>query len=118
MERSTHGTYTLDATGQAPGRLATKIAHFLMGKHKATFTKHIDDGSRVVIVNADKVVFTGKKIDQKIYRHHSMHPGGLKEATLKSVIKKDPVEVIRFAVMKMLPKNKHRITRMKRLMFK
>lgn len=113
-----HGTYELDATGQAPGRLATQIARYLMGKHKPTYTPHIDDGSRVVIVNYDKVVFTGKKIDQKIYRHHSMHPGGLKEATIKSVIKKDPKEVIRFAVMKMLPKNKLREGRMKRLLFK
>lgn len=113
-----HGTYELDAAGVAPGRLATKIVLYLTGKHKPTFVPYIDDGSRVVILNADKAVFTGKKIDQKIYRHHSMHPGGLKERTIKSVIKKDPKEVIRLAVMKMLPKNKLREDRMKRLLFK
>lgn len=113
-----HGTYEIDAAGQAPGRLATKIVNYLTGKHKATFTPHIDDGSKVLVLNADKVVFTGKKIDQKIYRHHSMHPGGLKETPAKAVIKKDPKETIRLAVMKMLPKNKHRANRMKRLMFK
>lgn len=118
MARSTHGAYELDATNVAPGRLATQIALYLMGKHKPTYTPHIDDGSKVVIVNADKVRFTGKKIDQKLYRHHSMHPGGLKETPAKKVLLEKPEEVIRHAVMRMIPKNKHRANRMKRLLFK
>lgn len=118
MPKITHNRYELDATGQAPGRLATQVATLLMGKHKATYTPHIDDGSKVLILNADKIVLTGKKIDQKLYRHHSMHPGGLKETPMKQVLKESPKDVILHAVIKMLPKNKLRNDRMKRIMFK
>ncbi len=111
-------TIELDATGQAPGRLATKIATILMGKHKVKFTPHIDYGDKVVITNYDKIVFTGKKLDQKLYRHHSNHPGGLKEIPAKKIMAEKPQEAIRSAVLKMLPKNKLRDQRMIRLHFK
>lgn len=113
-----HKKQILDATGAHPGRLATQIAVFLMGKHKISYTPHIDNGDKVIITNVDKVVFTGKKIDQKLYRHHSMHPGGLKETPAKKVMTESPKEVIEHAVAKMLPKNKFRTNRLKRLSFK
>ncbi len=111
-------TIELDATGMAPGRLATKIATFLMGKHKVKYTPHIDFGDKVVITNCDKIVFTGKKMEQKLYRHHSNHPGGLKEKQAKIQMAESPEEVIRLTVAKMLPKNKLRDQRMIRLHFK
>lgn len=111
-------TIEIDATGQAPGRLATKIATILMGKHKVKFTPHIDYGDKVVITNYDKIVFTGKKLEQKLYRHHSNHPGGLKEVQAKKIMAEKPQEAIRSAVIKMLPKNKLRDQRMIRLHFK
>ncbi len=117
MPRTKHHKQEIDATGQAPGRLATRIAALLMGKHKPTYELHIDKGDKVVVSNADKIVFTGKKIEQKMYRHHSMHPGGLKEIPAKKMLE-DRREVIRHAVEKMLPKNKLRAGRMNRLHFK
>ena len=112
-----HKKQILDATNAHPGRLATQIAMFLMGKHKVTYDPHIDNGDKVVITNVDKIVFTGKKIDQKLYRHHSMHPGGLKEIPAKKMMKEDPRDVIVHAVTKMLPKNKFRTTRLRRISF-
>lgn len=117
MGRIKHHKMEIDAAGQSPGRLATKIATILMGKHKVSYETHLDKGDKVVISNVDRIVFTGKKLDQKVYRHHSMHPGGLKETPAKQMIQ-DPKEVIRLAVMKMLPKNKLRTNRMKRIHFK
>ncbi len=111
-------TVELDAAGIAPGRLATQIATILMGKHRPDYTPHIDSGDKVVIANAKDLVFTGKKLDQKVYRHHTLHPGGLKEVGAKIMVKEKPEEVIRLAVIKMLPKNKLRTARMKRLKFK
>ena len=111
-------TIELDATGQAPGRIATKIAMLLMGKHKVKYTPHLDLGDKVVVINFDKVRFTGKKLDQKLYRHHSNHPGGLKEILAKKVMAEKPQDTIRLAVIKMLPKNKLRDQRMLRLHFK
>lgn len=111
-------TFTFDATGIAPGRLATKIAMILMGKHKPTYDPHLDEGDKVVIENAALVRFTGKKIDQKVYRHHSNYPGGLKEIPAKKMLKEKPEDIIRLAVVKMLPKNKLRDLRMQRLTFK
>lgn len=107
----------LDAAGQAPGRLATKIATILMGKHKVGYVPHIDQGDKVVVVNADKIYFTGKKLFQKVYRHHSMHPGGLKEIPANKMMQNPPA-VILHAVNKMLPKNKLREARMNRISFK
>lgn len=118
MGRIKHHKFEIDATGQAPGRLATKIAMVLMGKHKVSYETHIDRGDKVVVLNSDKAVFTGKKLSQKIYRRHSMYPGGLKETPASKVVKEDPKEAIRHAVEKMLPKNKLRSDRMNRLHFK
>lgn len=113
-----HKKHEIDAAGGHPGRLASMIAVLLMGKHKPSFERHIDNGDKVVVTNAEKVVFTGKKNVQKLYRHHSMHPGGLKEVPYKLIMKVDPTEVIRHAVSRMLPKNKFRTNRLKRLTFK
>lgn len=113
-----HGKFHIDASGERPGRLATKIATLLIGKHKASYTPHLDDGSKVVVTNADQIVFTGKKLNQKVYRRHSMHPGGLKEIPAKKLFAENPEGVIRQAVAKMLPRNKFHKNRMKRLQFK
>jgi large subunit ribosomal protein L13 len=118
MGNHKHHKIEIDAAGIAPGRLASKVATLLMGKHKPSFESHQDHGDSVLILNAEQAVFTGKKLVQKIYRHHSMHPGGLKEEPINRVIKKDPREVIRLAISKMLPKNKMRVDRMKRVYFK
>ena len=107
----------LDATNQAPGRLAAKMAPILMGKHKPGYAPHIDSGDKIVIINAGKIKFTGKKLDQKIYRHHTLFPGGLKEIPAKRMMEK-PTELILQTVIKMLPKNKLRNNRMKRISFK
>ena len=108
----------IDATNQAPGRLATKIAMILMGKHQPGYEPHIDSGDSVVVTNVDKMKFTGKKLEQKVYRHHSMHPGGLKEAGAKKMMQEDPKFVLRHAVSRMIPKNKTRNARMLRISFK
>ncbi len=109
---------TIDATGLAPGRLATKVAMILMGKNKPTYAPYLDEGDKVEIENVSLMRFTGKKIDQKLYRHHSNHPGGLKEIPAKQMLKEKPEDVLNLAVIKMLPKNKLRNLRMKRLTFK
>ncbi len=98
--------YVVDAEGQVLGRLATKIATMLRGKHKPIFTPHLDTGDFVVVVNADKVRLTGRKLDQKKYYRHSGYMGGLKEATAKEMLERKPEEVIRLAVKRMLPKNR------------
>ncbi len=107
--------YLVDATGKTLGRLASEIAKILMGKHKPTYTPHVDGGDFVVVVNAEKIHATGKKLNQKIYYRHTGYPGGLKQATLREMLEKKPEEVIRLAVRGMLPKNKLRDRRMKRL---
>jgi len=106
-----------DAAGQAPGRLASQLAPVLMGKHKPGYLPHRDTGDRVVIKNVEKMVFSGKKIEQKVYRHHSMHPGGLKEIPARKVFTENPREVLRHAVEKMLPKNKLRGPRLRRIKY-
>lgn len=108
----------IDATGQAPGRLASKIAMILMGKTKAGYRTNVDSGDKVVVTNVSAMLFTGKKLDQKVYRHHSLHPGGLKEMPAKKMFKEKPQDVLRHAVNKMLPKNKLRDGRMSRISFK
>ncbi len=107
--------FIVDATGKTLGRLASEIAKILMGKHKPTYTPHVDGGDFVVVVNAEKIHATGKKLDKKIYYRHTGYPGGLKETTLREMLQKKPEEVIRLAVRGMLPKNKLRDRRMKRL---
>jgi large subunit ribosomal protein L13 len=109
---------TIDASGQIVGRLATKIATILMGKHKPDYEPHIDSGDKVQVLNVSEVRFTGKKLSVKEYKHHSMHPGGLKIKLAKDVLKEDPKEIILHAVAKMLPKNKTRDARLKRVSFK
>ena len=98
--------WIVDLEGKTVGRAASEIATLLRGKHKPTFTPHVDTGDFVVCINADKVVFTGNKLDQKNYYHHSGYPGGLKSITAKDLLEKDPTAVIQAAVKGMLPKNK------------
>ena len=97
--------YVVDAEGCTLGRLASGVASVLRGKNKPQFTPHVDTGDYVIIVNADKVKVTGKKMDQKIYYHHSDYVGGMKETTLREKLNKKPEEVIELAVKGMLPKN-------------
>jgi len=96
--------YVVDATGHTLGRLSSEIASVLRGKNKPTFTPHIDTGDYVVVVNADKIKVTGKKMAQKIYYHHSDYVGGMKEQTLAEKLAKKPEDVIYLAVKGMLPK--------------
>ena len=96
--------YVVDAEGKTLGRLASEVAKVLRGKNKAIFTPHIDTGDYVIVVNAEKIKVTGKKLDQKIYYHHSEYVGGMKETTLKEMLNKHPERVIEFAVKGMLPK--------------
>ena len=96
--------YVVDAADMTLGRLASEVAKVLRGKNKAIFTPHIDTGDYVIVVNADKVKVTGKKLDQKIYYHHSDYVGGMKEATLREMMAKKPEKVVELAVKGMLPK--------------
>jgi large subunit ribosomal protein L13 len=97
--------YLVDAKDRVLGRLATQIATRLRGKHKPIFTNHADTGDFVVVVNADKIVLTGSKWDNKIYYHHSGYTGGLKQISAKKLVEKSPEDLLRFAVRGMLPKN-------------
>ena len=96
--------YVVDATGHTLRRLATEVANVLRGKNKPTYTPHIDTGDYVIVINADKIKVTGKKLDQKIYYNHSDYVGGMKETTLKEMLAKKPEYVIDHAVKGMLPK--------------
>ena len=98
--------YLVDAEGKTLGRLATRIADTLRGKGKAQYTPHVDTGDFVVVVNAEKIAVTGKKLDEKVYYRHSGYPGGLKQRSLREQLERRPTEVIRTAVKGMLPKNK------------
>ncbi len=97
--------YLIDAEGENLGRVATKAAHILRGKHKVTFTPHVNCGDAVIIINAGKVNLTGDKLDKKVYYNHSGFPGGLRERTAKTMKKDYPVEMVERAVKGMLPKN-------------
>ncbi len=96
--------YVVDATDMTLGRLASEVAKVLRGKNKPVFTPHIDTGDYVIVINAEKVVVTGKKLDQKVYYHHSDYVGGMKETTLREKLNKKPEEVVELAVKGMLPK--------------
>ena len=96
--------YVVDASGMVLGRLASEVASVLRGKNKPEFTPNVDTGDYVVVINADKIKVTGKKLDQKIYYRHSDYVGSLKETTLKEMLAKHPERVIEFAVKGMLPK--------------
>jgi large subunit ribosomal protein L13 len=97
--------YLVNAEGKTLGRLAARVAGILRGKHRPTFTPHVDMGDHIVIVNAEKIHLTGKKMDTKLYRRHSGFPGGLKTATAQHVFGKDPTELLTKAIQGMLPKN-------------
>jgi len=96
----------VDAAGQTLGRMATRIATILRGKHKPMFTPHMDCGDHVIVINAGKIQVTGKRLDQKVYYRHSGYPGGLKSITLRDQLQKHPTRAIQIAVRGMLPKNR------------
>ena len=118
MEKVIRKIHQLDATDRPLGRLASQIAILLMGKNKATYRPHLDEGERVEIINAAKIKFTGKKLEQKEYIWHTNHPGGLRRKKVKDVFAADPGQVLTIAVMGMLPKNKLRDQMIKRLKIK
>ena len=103
VERKWH---LIDAEGQTLGRLATEISRLLRGKNKPQYTPHIDTGDFVVVVNAAKVVATGKKAEQKVYRRHSGYPGGLKETSYEAMLERKPTEILRRAVRGMMPRTR------------
>jgi large subunit ribosomal protein L13 len=107
--------YLVDAEGQTLGRLATRIADTLRGKTKAEYTPHVDTGDFVVVVNAEKIAVTGKKLDEKLYRRHSGYPGGLRQRTLREQLERRPEEVLRTAVKGMLPRNRLARTQINKL---
>ena len=111
----TRSWHLVDAKGKVLGRLATQIAKLLMGKHKVTYTPHMDMGDFVIVVNAAKIELTGRKKKQKVYRRHSGYPGGFKEVKFEKLIKEQPHKVITLAVSRMLPKNRLQSRRLKRL---
>lgn len=115
MEKIKRETHTIDASGKVLGKLATEIAVLLRGKNKANFQPNIEMGDFVVIKNANKIIVTGKKYNDKIYYHHTGYLGNLKAETYKKVFERDPGEVIRKAVHGMLAKNKLRAIQIKRL---
>ena len=99
------GWYLLDAENKTLGRLATEVARRLRGKHKPEYTPHVDTGDFIVVINAEKLVVTGRKATQKIYYRHTGYPGGLKETTFEKLIQRKPESVLELAVKGMLPKN-------------
>jgi large subunit ribosomal protein L13 len=105
--------YVVDAEGKHPGRLATEIVRVLRGKNKPQYTPHVDVGDFVVVVNADRVVVTGRKAEQRVYRRHSGYPGGMKETSYEQMLARKPTEILRKAVYGMMPK-----TRLARKQFK
>jgi len=104
-EELEHQWYLVDAEGKILGRLAAKVADVLRGKTKPTYTPHLDTGDFVVVINAEKVTLTGKKMKDKVYYHHTGYPGGIKEMSAEKLLAKKPTEMIRIAVRGMLPKN-------------
>lgn len=101
-----HKWYVVDLDGKVLGRAAAQIAKILMGKHKSEYTPHVDTGDYVIVVNADKVVLTGKKLDQKVYYRHSGYPGGIKATKARDLLAKHPERLVYLAVKGMLPKNR------------
>jgi large subunit ribosomal protein L13 len=107
--------YLIDATDKPVGKIATESARRLAGKHRPDFTPHLDLGDGVIIINAEKIHFSGKKLTDKLYRSHSGYRGHLKEVTPKELLEKKPERILEFAIRGMLPKNKLRAPRLKRL---
>ena len=97
--------YLMNAEGKVLGRLSTELAKILKGKNKPSYTPHVDTGDFVVVINAEKISLTGKKMKDKVYYHHTGYPGGIKETTAEKLLVKKPTEIIRMAVKGMLPKN-------------
>jgi large subunit ribosomal protein L13 len=112
VRRSWH---LIDATDQVLGRLSTKVATYLMGKHKPSYSAHMDSGDYVVIINASNIRVTGKKADQKLYRSHSMYPGGFKEIAYTQMKERHPERILEFSIKGMLPENRLTDKRMRRL---
>jgi large subunit ribosomal protein L13 len=110
-----HRWYVVDAAGQRLGKLAVRIAHALSGKHKPTYTPHIDDGDHVIVLNAEKVELGGKKWDQKLYYRHSNYPGGLRVQTAREIADKHPERLVEKAVRGMLAGNRMRDVQLRRL---
>src|SRR4030043_753319 len=104
-EEVEHQWHLVDAEGKVLGRLATELAKILRGKNKPTYTPQIDTGDFIIVVNAEKVALTGKKMKDKIYYHHTGYPGGIKSTSVEKLLAKKPTEVLRIAVKGMLPKN-------------
>lgn len=107
--------HLIDAKDKVLGRVATQIARLLLGKHKASYSSHLDSGDYVVVLNAEKVKLTGKKTEQKVYRRHSGYPGGLKEISFAKMLQEHPQRIIEYAVRGMLPDNRLKKDRMARL---
>jgi len=108
--------YIVDAKGKILGRLASRVARILLGKHKPIFTSHIDTGDYVVVINSSKIRVTGNKLKEKVYQRYSGYPSGQKETTLETMLQKKPTEVVRLAVKRMLPGNplgRKRLTKLK-----
>jgi len=114
-EEVAHEWYIMDASDQVVGRIATRVAALLRGKHQTDFTPYVDAGAGVVITNCEKVRVTGKKAEQKFYSHFSGYPGGLKQTRYDKVLQKNPRHILRHAVKGMLPKNKIGARMLKRL---
>jgi len=110
-------THTIDATGISLGRLASEISRLLIGKHKVTYAMHLDDGDAVIVKNVGLVKITGKKLQQKTYKHHTRYLGHLKTVRMDALFAKDPKQVLIKAVYSMLPETKHRRDMMARLKF-
>lgn len=111
----THNWYIVDAQGQTLGRLATKVATYLTGKHKPGFAPHVDGGDNVIIINAAQVGVTGNKLADKMYYHHSGYPGGIKETNLATLLERHPTQAVEKAIAGMLPKNRLQADRLHRL---
>lgn len=107
--------FVVDASGKVLGRLATQLATRLRGKHRPDFTPHLDTGDAIIVVNAEKIRLTGRKLDQKMYHRHSGYLGGLKSVNARTMLDKKPEDVIRLAVKRMMPKNKLARQHMKKL---
>lgn len=107
--------HLIDAKGKVLGRLASEVAILLMGKQKATYSTHMDSGDNVVVINAEKIVLSGRKPEQKVYRSHSGYPGGFKEVSFAKMKKEHPNRVVEFAISGMLPDNRLKSDRMARL---
>jgi len=115
MDKTNRKWWLLDARDRVLGRTASQIATILMGKSKPTYTPHLDEGDFVVVINVDKIVVSGRKADSKVYYHHSFYPGGLKEVPYRRMLERHPERILYLAVKNMLPKNKLRARRLKRL---